>query len=491
MKNFPFLFILTLNSFCAYLNAQPVFLSDLQVDISEQSKEETFISDEQVDYALLYLYPTVVSQTIYLSDFDKDTLKLYMEHPSTIWNQILLDMFFHDMTVTTKSEQEESILSLPFDFNGDSITIILPAPTCEINIHFQYQSDFGLQNDSEETSYFLQAQMYFWHSWYFTHPDMKLNKVNFRVPDNEAYFFVESLKQKRENHYEVDVVGVKENNISFYLLNQAFYEKVSFQEGTVSVHFFLTQGVEIDTIPVVRNGENKTLYRILPAQRVTNELIHSSKQKIKKTLQKIIPVFNYKDSLEINIADACLSLKDDKGKNYKWGSAMESTDKSYFLLIDTSHWALTHELIHPFNRYEPAKEDSSYYFFHESMIEYLTVYFEYADKQMRDSVFNAKMNHYNEIDPEVLYSSSIFGIFDNQTIMDGSQGGSSPVIYQKTPYLIHRFAQSIGEEKFISLLTLFYKNVQEKKSCSFSDFERIMQEDKLIDTQWAEFMKDL
>jgi acetolactate synthase small subunit len=360
-KKFLLIFTLVLGNICSCLKAQPVFLSDLQVDISKPSKEELFISDEKVDYLFFYLYPLTVTQTIYLADFEKDTLTLYLENTS-MWNQILLPLFFHDMTVTAKKESQESVVSLPFDFNGDSITIILPASTCEINIRFQYQSDFCMRNDSEETIHFLQAQMYFQHSWYFIHPDMKLNKVSFRVPDNEAYFFVQSLKQKAENHYEVDVANVKENDISFYLLNKTFYEKVSFGEESVSVHLFLTRGVEMDSSLVVRNGENKMLYQILPMKRVTSELIDRSKQKIKKILHQAIQVFNYKDSIEINICEGYLALTDEKGKRYNWGCAMPCTNKSHFLLIDTSHWALTHEMLHPFNKYEPVREDSSYFF---------------------------------------------------------------------------------------------------------------------------------
>jgi hypothetical protein len=477
-------------SICSRLGAQSLFLSDLQVDISEQSKEEIFISDEKADYLFFYLYPVTVTQTIYLSDFEKDTLILYLENTS-IWNPALLTLFFNDMTVMANEGSQEPLVSLPFDFNGDSITIIPPAPTCEINIRFQYQSDFCMRNDSEETTYFLQAQMYFQHSWYFTHPDMKLDKACFRVPDNEAYFFVQSLKQKTGNLYEADVTNLKENDISFYLLNKAFYEKVSFQEQAASVHLFLARGVKTDSIHVVRNGEDKTLWQVLSGRRITNELIDRSKQKIKKILQQAIQVFNYKESIEINICEGYLALVDEKGKRYNWGCAMPCADNSHFLLIDTSHWALTHEMLHPFNKYEPVREDSSYFFFHESIIEYLTVCFEYEDEQLRDSVFNKKVNDYNAINTDALYAFSIFKVDKNQTVMDGSHGGSSPVIYMKTPYLIHRFAQNIGEEKFISLLILFYKNVQEKEACNFGDFERIMHENGVSDTQWLEFMKDL
>jgi hypothetical protein len=245
---------------------------------------------------------------------------------------------------------------------------------------------------------------------------------------------------------------------------------------------------------VVRNGDNKKLALILPDNRVSNVLIDTNKQKIKKYLQQIISIFNAKDSLEINIADSYLSLEDEEGNQLNWGSATHCSDNSYLLLIDTSAWntqTLIHEMIHPFNKYEPVREDSAYYFFHESIIEYLAVCLGYANEHQRDSVFDAKIQYYNDIDSNALYTSSIFKVMNNNTVMDGSKGGSSPLIYRKAPYKIHKLAQSLGEENFIFLLSKFYKNVQEKKECNFLDFEKILKDNGLTDVQWLEFMKDL
>lgn len=55
---------------------------------------------------------------------------------------------------------------------------------------------------------------------------------------------------------------------------------------------------------------------------------------------------------------------------------------------------------------------------------------------------------------------------NNYVNLTGNQTGPSVIIYEKTPYLIHLFAQSIGEDKFMKLLHTFYKEMATKKRCS-------------------------
>lgn len=53
---------------------------------------------------------------------------------------------------------------------------------------------------------------------------------------------------------------------------------------------------------------------------------------------------------------------------------------------------------------------------------------------------------------------------NNYVNLTGNQTGPSVIIYGKTPYLIHLFAQSIGEDKFMKLLHTFYKEMATKSA---------------------------
>lgn len=106
--------------------------------------------------------------------------------------------------------------------------------------------------------------------------------------------------------------------------------------------------------------------------------------------------------------------------------------------------------------------------------------------------FNDKIQYFQQLDTALLWGeNSIFKIIDNVTTTETEYGGTSPLIYQKTPYVIHQFAKQIGEDRFFSILAEFYRNVNQKQICSFSDFEQTFKHNDVTDRQWNDFMKNL
>jgi hypothetical protein len=210
-------------------------------------------------------------------------------------------------------------------------------------------------------------------------------------------------------------------------------------------------------------------------------------------LNKVVDIFNFDDSLCLNIIDASLTMKDYKDKEYTWGKTIESANKSSVIILDTSFWSshsLIHEMIHVFNKYNDNKE-YGYYFFEESIVEYLAVCLWYDDLQKRDSVFTSKLNYYNDLKKMGLHDISIFDINKNEFQLHDTFGGTSPIIYLKTPCIINEFAKSIGDNIFLSIIKKYYKNVKNKKMQKWSDFKKTFISNGISKTQLDNFEKEL
>ncbi|MDR1544058.1 MAG: hypothetical protein LBS50_06585, partial [Prevotellaceae bacterium] len=169
-------------------------------------------------------------------------------------------------------------------------------------------------------------------------------------------------------------------------------------------------------------------------------------------------------------------------ENIVWGRNIKCDSNKYFIMIDTSFWqntSLVHELLHTFCSFNVDKNDSAYYFFGESIIEYLANYF-YFTKQERET---SLIKNYEKVSNH----TSIFKIIDNR--MSAETGtGTAEVVYLKTPYKIYLLAKSIGEDKFVSLLSKFYKQVKIKNSCTFPDFQQFMLKNGVTQKQWNDFI---
>ena len=119
------------------------------------------------------------------------------------------------------------------------------------------------------------------------------------------------------------------------------------------------------------------------------------------------------------------------------------------------------------------------------MVDYLAVCFYTTDGQKRDSIFNDRMTAFNRIDPSV---KSIFNLESDFVSLDEESDGTSYVIYKKTPYVIHQFAKSIGEERFLSAVQDYYKTVNQTSVSSFEQFEKVMKRHGISDQQWDGFV---
>lgn len=470
-------------------------ICDLNVAVQNQVDSIYEINDEKTYYIFFGIFPLKITQTLYLPNTISDSLVLNLQNSSFL-NQILSDIIFHNLVIKYEKFDRTQSGLLQYDFDGNKIVIRELEPQMKkIIISYEYQSDFPTKNAGEHTLFFMQPQIYAWHSWFFTCKEMKLNNITFSVPENQAYFFATNTVKNQNKEFVVNANKIKDFDISFYLLKKTYYEKIDIKNGNVTAILLFNKGLQIDTVSSVINDTARQFARVLPGKdTITNSLLDKQNY-IYNALDKIIDFFEFKDTMSLYIADGHLYFEDGNSKKYAWGMGTECSDKSFFLMVDTSFWNtknLTHEMIHAFNKYLPERDDKSYFLFNESMVEYLAVCLEYENLQKRDSVFTGAVEYYNKSDSNLLYDrNSIFNITDNRTAVNEGMGGTSPVIYFKTPYVIHQFAKQIGEDRFFSILKSFYSNVRKKRELSFSDFEQTFKQNGITEQQWNDFMKDL
>ncbi|MDR1793666.1 MAG: hypothetical protein LBR36_09580 [Bacteroidales bacterium] len=202
-------------------------------------------------------------------------------------------------------------------------------------------------------------------------------------------------------------------------------------------------------------------------------------QSVIQTLDSIIYPLG---KCEVNIYESVMQTYYHEA-TYSWGVAFPDPNNHRFtILVDTSAVLETqdviHELIHNYiNEYLP--KDSTSLFFAESLTEYLAVCLKYKDVHVRDSVFNRK------------FMESCFKGLGKYSVLRPSEYQNQLGEYSHTPFKIHVFAQIIGEDKFISLLGVFYRESRKNNGMSFDLFEKICKQYGITDEQWNWFKKTL
>ena len=420
-----------------------------------------------------------VTQEFVLEKFSTDTLFLRLEHYN--WLQsFVYPQQYQKLTVDIISENKKQ--SVESNFDGFTLSIPLPTSSCTVKLNYFYSSDYWIRSGNSHAPPYVWPCEYYSSSWYFDCPDMQIDKVEFNNPeDSLIYLFVEAPTHRQNGKITMDTKSMDREGISFYLFEKPFFHKTTCIEYSDTVNIHLDRGVIL--IPTKGAFWNNI---ILPGNRATQALEDSCKKFISYALQKINTVFPPLQGAVIDIFDADLSME-----NYAWGkAASDKNNNHHMILIDTSMWSdhsLTHELIHLYNKIPLLKDDSTFYFFYESITEYLAVYIYYEDKQKRDLLFNQKMIFFAK-EPNEYHS--IFKLTSNVT--DANTGrGSGIVVYDKTPFIIHTLAQMVGEEKFFNALKQFYAKVADGMAMNLPNFEQIVKENGVTDGQWDWFMRSL
>jgi len=418
-----------------------------------------------------------VTQEFVLEKHTKDTLFLKLDKYH--WAQSFLYPFLYvGLTVDIIVENEKQ--SVDKNFNGFTLPVPLPSSSCTVTLNYFYSP--GYCSDSHG-GFYLWPCMPSWHSWYFSYPDMQFNKVEFQnVADSLLYFFVEFPFFKQNEKIILNTKNI-DRDMNFFLIQKPFYHKTSFIQNTDTINLHLNKGEILIPNPEGSISNNT----VLLGNRATQALVDSCQNFITQALRKINAIFPSLQGATIDVFDGDLSIMN----KFTWGRAVSDRENNHHLvLIDTLCWhnhTLIHELIHLYNHVPLPENDSTVYFFRESITEYLAICFRYADKHDRDLRFNQKIINFAK-EPNEDYC--IFKLSSNS--WDGNTvRGSSLVVYDKTPFIIHTFAQAVGEDKFHAALKDFYAKVAKGMAINLPNFKETLKENGITDSQWGWFISNL
>jgi hypothetical protein len=294
----------------------------------------------------------------------------------------------------------------------------------------------------------------------------------------DSVYILTNLPYKKINNKMVmDISEMKEEDgVVFVFLEKSYFENFSFYHKSNKINLFINKG------EIKIQSPNDTIdYFVYPGNRVIAELTDKYITRVKSVLDELDSVIFPLENSEINIYDAVLLLKIEEA-TYRWGAAFPiKKDRQFSILIDTSgtfESNLIHELIHAYySDLTPPTNDSTHLFFEEGLTEYLAKCVQYKALLVRDSAF-----HYDMIDN---YKAGNYGfsIFQKNNTELGE--------YCITPFVIHIFAQTVGEKKFLSILNHFFKEAKKQSYFSMTLLERLMKENGITNKQWNWFMKNL
>jgi hypothetical protein len=437
-------------------------MSDISVDIRKKTNMDSIPG----------LYTTRIEQTIAFTNYNINSIILYLENVSDFAATISQYSFPNNITIDVKQQNKIDYCPLPnFSFNGKKLSFTLPDSNCLVKITYDYNTLFNITY--METAIYLQAYMYSEHAWFFSHSDMTIEKITLSIPEN-GYFFASVPYLYDGSYYLLNTLQLIDFDISFYILQKEYYDYRSFSDTLNTVQFYFSKGLAVDSTHFFPAKKDTVLFT------ERSSLIHDR-------IQKINRFFLPRKHKKIYMADANLI----NGK-IVWARTHAITDEEFFILLDTTMWnnnTSCHEIIHAYipTRYNPPKNDSTHYFFSEAIVEYLSLYFSY-NSQALDSICEENRRRYYEKNNSV---TSIFRVSDNR-LNASSVEGTSLIIYVKSPYIIHEFAEMIGgDDYFVSLLALFYQQAQAKEQISFYDMERFFKSKLVTDEQWCWLVDNL
>lgn len=466
--------ILVIILFLLFVNpgyAQP-YLSNLKIDIQPSSHDE----------GTLCMYKLVVEQEF--ENIKETSFTLKLENIGR-FSLLIKQAFFPKIAVYCKqSGSDGKWNTVDFIFDGQNLECNLPDSNKNVKIEYDYYSDYITKVPDKYVNQvsFFNYYNYDWNSWYFTNPDVHLNRATFRVPDS-VFFFVDSSGKRVGNEIELmpeDMENLQTGHLSFYMLEKDYYHTEIFQNGRNPVQLFMTKGVII--------SEDSIHYK---PDTLSNQEICFRRNKTKQILNLLSSFFNPSKTIEINIADGYLTSGTDDGQQYIWGQTVKMGKDKDLILMDTSAWKddinFIHELIHLYTPHHVSKEAPEHYFLEESLVEFLAVCLAYEKPEIKDSVFNKKIAYFKKLN---MPATSIFQVSDNQYSYSQEGGGTGSIIYQEVPYLLHQFAKKIGEEKMLVILKDFYSRTPEDGKY-LNYFEETMKRNGVSEEEWQSLIKSL
>lgn len=449
------------------LKAQDTLVGHSSVEL----KFSNYFTDEDTTQFLsVFKYCCHVTQVVAMENHHNDSVKLDLEvcqyHP------LFLPIFYNNMEVYSTDKGNR----IPLQFTLSKAGIAVDCEDCDtITLSYYFNPSFMLYGNAlvEDAMAFYQSA---WHSIFFTSPNVKIDEITLICPD-DIWMFVNRKYKREDNCYIIQPSDSRYLNV--FLLDSTYFVVDTLSDNP-EIITYLFKGCRAwqDTIrgdwhDVEPDEESHPKSR-LPSNvtSVIDELSDFFQKKIKS----------------LKYIDTYTDVSDRDDETY-WGQAYEIDDDNRFIVMDVSYWndyTWCHETTHCFNTKMPYPNDSSFYFFMESMTEFVSVYLGTEDKNDIDSVFIKRVEKYGKRPNDF---QSAFQVDENILGFDGS--GTFNVLYVKTPYCLHLLAKDVGERRFLKICKGFYKHVNKMETYTFADFENYMLRHGVSRKQWKRFMTNL
>ena len=408
-----------------------------------------------------------VTQTFDIRDWKNDTLNLSIQNAGNMY-LMLKTFFFEDMKVSVNVEGREKWKKISYTFDGMNFHCILPKKNCKLKIEYIHRAMFYLCYT--QSIFYLRFFLADWGTSYFTYPDMKFGHVEFRIPEGYSFFSKLPHSEMSKGHFNVNVSKYEnEKDLSYGFFRNDYYQQSGTEVGNCKINIFCRDSL------VVLN--KKKIVR----QRLPKEIVNQRLENIAACVE------HYTQFFEVEKPQVFYLIDGDFAKDSLiWGCALSSPQNSTStILIDVSQWDKgmpEHEILHKFMTVSPDKKDSCFYFFCESMVEYLSIALNKSG-ETEAAAFEKRYEDALAIDKE----TSIFSINEN-TI---SNDGSFRTIYGKTPWVLYHFSIQIGKTAFLEILKDFYKEVVEKQTINMPMLEKHLKAAGVSDEQYSQLIKNL
>ncbi len=411
-------------------------------------------------------FPCYVQQRIIVSECTDDSLELMLPNCAVCWLNTAL---YSNINIY---HTDSSIRSNDYSFDGQTLVVPVSAHDT-ITITYYYNSEDIAYNESLFFSRCLFFCQETWHSVWFTCDGMLLDTICVHFPYNAGRLTNATSFDPNDTLFVCDRSALPKDGFALLVFDTMYYYKLKLSD-TPLVQLYLFRGIERS----LSDGNGMILPRSVDV-----EVLNKIPSNTLSVILKISDFFDFRiDTLEI--LDGVFSIA-----GSLWGSAFPVSHRRSMVLFDESFWNSydwVHEIIHCYHTCLPDRGDSSFFFFHESMTEFLAVYFASCDSADVNRIFKSKQKMYRRTkDP----FSSVFQITSNSLTSKG--GGSFGAVYVKTPYCLYRLAEKVGKEEFFRLLNLFFTTVREKGEYSFVDFENFMLSNGVPADVWKNFKRSL
>ncbi len=418
-------------------------------------------------------------QLFYIRDWKGKKLRLEIKDADMLFRMVK-PFFFPKMHVFIKGESDSVWKSSDvFSFDGKRLECHLPEANCTLKIEYGHRGVYSLKY--LKTTPYIRVFLSQWGTAFFTHPDMKWKSVCFQLPQTYALFSNipytmcadDSGNGYKRHVYSLSCSANTSWDISFIMANRRFYQERRLDLNNCSLGIW-----QLDSLSF---SEDSTRYVPVPT---SGEKLEKAMHEAGMAIQTYNSFFNNEKNLKFSFVDADLT-KDDIAIGV---SLSDSESGECVVLMDRDCWnngMKEHEIIHKFMPINPSKGDKTYFFFSESLPEYLSVALTHSGME-EDSLFRRKLEI---VQKHPSKQQSVFRITENK--MDESGNGSAVVVYQKTPYVLYLFSKEIGKETLLRALQTFYAEVHGENSISLSQMKKVFLQNGVTVGQWKHLMRML